>query len=56
MVADRHIPLCKNILHKPKPPPSKTEVEENRMIRKSAYGGSPQRKYNNPRINGATPY
>ena len=47
--AERHIPICQNIQHKAKPPPSQRQVEEERKLRKSAYGGSPLRKFDAPK-------
>jgi hypothetical protein len=50
--AERHIPICKNIQHKAKPPPSQRQLEEGRQLRKSVYGGSPLRKFDAPKTQG----
>lgn len=36
-VADRHIPRCATIKHRPKPPPTKDEVEKNKDIRRATH-------------------
>jgi len=42
---ERHIPKCKNIFNKPKPPPTRAELEKKKEDRRNQYGGSPSRNY-----------